>query len=159
MALKLTRKQLLAGGAAGAALGAVGIYELVDQLADSPPRHFGEGRDPEQHLLDGMQLKDVDGVEVVVPTRHHQMVTAKVVGAKGDLRDAQTSLEEVLRRLDDRYPGTPDGLGITVAWGLPYFRTHVEAAAEILNGTSAGADLPAARLELRRGKLVLLRKR
>ena len=36
---------------------------------------------------------------------------------------------------------------------------HVEAAAEILNGTSAGADLPAARLELRRGKLVLLRKR
>jgi tRNA(Ile)-lysidine synthase len=36
---------------------------------------------------------------------------------------------------------------------------HVEAAADILNGTSSGADLPAARLELRRGKLVLLRKR
>jgi tRNA(Ile)-lysidine synthase len=36
---------------------------------------------------------------------------------------------------------------------------HVEAAADILSGTSAGADLPAARLELRRGKLVLLRKR
>jgi len=36
---------------------------------------------------------------------------------------------------------------------------HVEAAADILNGTSAGADLPAARLELQRGKLVLLRKR
>jgi tRNA(Ile)-lysidine synthase len=36
---------------------------------------------------------------------------------------------------------------------------HVEAAADILNGTSAGADFPAARLELRRGKLVLLRKR
>ena len=36
---------------------------------------------------------------------------------------------------------------------------HVETAADILSGTSAGADLPAARLELRRGKLVLLRKR
>ena len=36
---------------------------------------------------------------------------------------------------------------------------HVDAAADILNGTSAGADLPAVRLELRRGKLVLLRKR
>ena len=36
---------------------------------------------------------------------------------------------------------------------------HVEAAADILDGTSAGADVPAARLELRRGKLVLLRKR
>jgi tRNA(Ile)-lysidine synthase len=36
---------------------------------------------------------------------------------------------------------------------------HVEAAADILNGSSAGADFPSARLELRRGKLVLLRKR
>ena len=36
---------------------------------------------------------------------------------------------------------------------------HVEAATDILNETSAGVDLPAARLELRRGKLVLVRKR
>ena len=36
---------------------------------------------------------------------------------------------------------------------------HVEAAADILRGSSSGADLPGARLELRRGKLVLLRKR
>ena len=36
---------------------------------------------------------------------------------------------------------------------------HVEAAADILNGTSTGADLPAARVELQRGKLVLQRKR
>ena len=34
--MKLTRKELLVGGAAGAALGAAGIYELVDKLADSP---------------------------------------------------------------------------------------------------------------------------
>ena len=37
--MKLTRKELLVGGAAGAALGASGIYELVDKLADSPPSH------------------------------------------------------------------------------------------------------------------------
>jgi tRNA(Ile)-lysidine synthase len=36
---------------------------------------------------------------------------------------------------------------------------HVEAAADILNGSSSGVDLPGARLELRRGKLVLQRKR
>jgi tRNA(Ile)-lysidine synthase len=36
---------------------------------------------------------------------------------------------------------------------------HVEAATDILSGSSTGADLPAARLELRRGKLVLVRKR
>ena len=35
--MKLTRKELLVGGAAGAALGAAGIYELVDKLADSSP--------------------------------------------------------------------------------------------------------------------------
>ena len=36
---------------------------------------------------------------------------------------------------------------------------HVEAAADILKGSSSGADVPGARLELRRGKLVLQRKR
>src|SRR5262245_39204188 len=128
--MKLTRKQLLAGGAAGAALAAAGIYELVDQLSESPPQHLAEGREPEQHLVDGMQVKDHEGVEVVVPTRHHQLVTARVVGAEDDLREAQASLEAVLRRLDDRYPGTPEGLAITVAWGLPYFDRYVEGAAE-----------------------------
>ena len=36
---------------------------------------------------------------------------------------------------------------------------HVDAAADTLSGSSAGADLPGARLELHRGKLVLQRKR
>ena len=36
---------------------------------------------------------------------------------------------------------------------------HVEVAADILKGSSSGADVPGARLELRRGKLVLQRKR
>ena len=36
---------------------------------------------------------------------------------------------------------------------------HVETAADILTGSSSGADVPGARLELRRGKLVLQRKR
>jgi tRNA(Ile)-lysidine synthase len=46
-----------------------------------------------------------------------------------------------------------------VADGREVALEHVEAAADILAGTSAGADLPAARVELRRGKLVLQRKR
>lgn len=36
---------------------------------------------------------------------------------------------------------------------------HVDAAADILRGSSSGADVPGARLELQRGKLVLQRKR
>jgi hypothetical protein len=129
--MKLTRKELLVGGAAGAALGAAGIYELVDKLADSPPSHFAEGREPEQHLLDGMRIEKQEGVEVVVPVRHHQMVTARVVASQDQLRDARASLAAVLTKLDADYPGTPDGLAITVAWGLPYFRTYVPDAAEM----------------------------
>jgi hypothetical protein len=129
--MKLTRKELLVGGAAGAALGAAGIYELVDKLADSPPGHFGEGREPEQHLLDGMRIEKQEGVEVVVPVRHHQLVTARVVAPEDQLRDARAELTAVLTKLDADYPGTPDGLAITVAWGLPYFRTYVADAADV----------------------------
>jgi hypothetical protein len=129
--MKLTRKQLLVGGAAGAALGAAGIYELVDKLADSPPSHSVAGRMPEQHLVDGMRIEKQEGVEVVVPLRHHEVVTAKVVAPQGQLLDARASLAAVLTKLDADFPSTPDGLGITVAWGLPYFRNHVPEAADV----------------------------
>ena len=157
--MKLTRKELLVGGAAGAALGAAGIYELVDRLADSPT-HFGEGREPEQHLLDGMRIEHSEGVEVVIPTRHHQMVTAKIADSPGSLADARAALSEVLQKLDDEHPGTPEGLAITVAWGLPYFHTHVPAAAAqhlpfdrragkhaLLDARRFPSDPPDARLE------------
>lgn len=124
--MRLTRRQLLVGGTAAAALGAVGAYELVDRLTDSAPRRFGEGRAPEQHLLDGMRIADDDGVEIVVPTLHHQIVTAELVADPGP--DEQNALEEVLRRLEGDFEGTPAGLAVTVAWGLPYFRRYVPAA-------------------------------
>ncbi len=129
--MRLTRKELLVGGAAGAALGAAGIYELVDKLADSPPSHTVAGREPEQHLVDGLRVEKQEGVEVVVPLRHHEVVTAKVVAPPDQLLDARASLAAVLEKLDGDYPATPDGLGITVAWGLPYFRTYVPEAADV----------------------------
>ena len=128
--MRLTRRELLVGGTAAAAIGAAGIYELVDQLTEpAPTRRFGEGRAPEQHLLDGMRIAEDEGVEIVVPTLHHQIVTAKVAAGVSDLLDAQRSLEEVLQQLEDEYEGTPAGLAVTVAWGLPYFRRHTSAAA------------------------------
>jgi hypothetical protein len=129
--MKLTRRQLVAG-AAGAALGAAGIYELADQLSGSPARTAAVPLGPrsiEQHVLDGIPVVEQDGVQVIVPPRHHLVVTATVKPGT-DLAKAQAELEQALRELESRYEQTPAGLGLTVAWGLPYFDRHVAAAAE-----------------------------
>ena len=90
LSMKLTRKQVL-GGAAGAALGAAG-----DLRARRPARRRaagprGAGRGPEQHLLDGVRVVSRNGVEVVVPPLHHQIVTATRRRAAGRLAEAQAS--------------------------------------------------------------------
>ncbi|HEX7625479.1 MAG TPA: hypothetical protein VF379_00340 [Gaiellaceae bacterium] len=120
--MKLTRKQVLAGAAAGV-VGAAGIYELVDQLSGGSPQRTASGTLlPEQHLLDGIRIVQSNSVEVLVPPLHHEILTARVVAGRSDLRDAQSSLEHVLAGLEADYAPTPAGLGITAAWGLPYFR-------------------------------------
>jgi hypothetical protein len=125
--VKLTRRQVLGGAAAGA-LGAAGVYELVDRLGSSPERPATAAHPPEQHVLDGVRIVEDGGVEVLVPSLHHEVVTAKVGVDGRDLRDAQRALEDSLRGLDERYEASPAGLGVTVAWGLPYFETHVADA-------------------------------
>ena len=129
--MRLTRRQLLAGGAA-AGLAAGGIYELVDRLGGSPARSPARGLTPEQHLLQALRVVEDNGVDVVVPPLHHQLVTARVEVAerRRDLVEAQRSLEDVLATLDERYEQSPAGLGVTVAWGLPYFRRFVPKLAD-----------------------------
>ncbi len=128
----LTRRKLLAGGA-GAALTAGGLYELVDRLTGPPARPAAAGLPPEQHLLQGVRVVEDNGIDVVVPPLHHQLVTAtlNVEPGRADLREARAALDEALRRLDGRFPPTPAGLGVTVAWGLPYFRAHVPKLADV----------------------------
>src|SRR5205823_14169823 len=60
--VKLTRRGFLAGGAA-TALGAVGVYELVDRLAGNAPERPAGRLQPEQHLLDGVRLVHQDRSE------------------------------------------------------------------------------------------------
>jgi hypothetical protein len=124
--VRLTRREALAGAVA-AALGGAGIYELVDRLGGSAPKRAAGSRLPvEQHVLEGLEVIQDNGVEVLVPPLHHQLVTAKV--RAGDLRAAQRDLEQALAGLERRHEPTPAGLGITVGWGLPYFHNHVAAA-------------------------------
>ena len=114
--MKLTRKQLLGAAAAGA-LGAAGIYELVDELAEAPERAAAGAPPEEQHLLAGMKVFEHEGVEVIEPPLHHQVVTAnlRVETRRSDLRQARETLEDAVRRLERRYDVTPAGLAVTVA--------------------------------------------
>jgi hypothetical protein len=130
--VRLTRRQALAGAAAGA-LGAAGIYELVDQLAgggsEEPLRRTVGRMGAEQHAI-GLNVVVDNGVEVVVPPRHHRLVTAKV--SAQDTRQAARELEDALRDLENRYdPTTPAGLAVTIGWGVPYFRDHVTKQADV----------------------------
>jgi hypothetical protein len=129
--MKLTRKQLLGVAAAGA-LGAAGIYELVDELTEAPERAAAGALPEEQHLLAGMKVFEHEGVEVIEPPLHHEVVTAKlrVEARRTDLQQARERLEDALRRLERRYDITPAGLAVTVAWGLPYFRRYVPELAD-----------------------------
>jgi hypothetical protein len=127
--MKLTRRQVLAGAAAGA-VGASGIYELVDQLTKSSPKRPAVAPPPpEQHLLDGIRIVESDGIEVLVPPLHHEIHTARLTVDRAGLADAQQELTHVLQGLDADYVASPAGLGVTVAWGLPYFRRLVPDAA------------------------------
>jgi hypothetical protein len=124
--MRLDRRRFL-GGAAAAALGGAGIYELVDRLSGgAPARPVATGRPPEQHVLD-LRTVQSEGVEVIVPPLHSEVFTATVQDV--DLRRAQQQLEDVLGQLDAKYAASPAGLGTTVAWGLPWFE-RVRAAAD-----------------------------
>jgi hypothetical protein len=128
---KVTRREALAGAAAGV-LGAGSVYELVDKLAGAAPARAAGTRRQEQHLLDGIRVVHSNGIEVLVPPLHHRILTAEVAVHAADLRDAQKTLEHVLAGLEHDYAPTPTGLGITIAWGLPYFSRFVEAKAKKL---------------------------
>lgn len=131
--MRLTRRELVAGGAAAGALAGGGIYALVDRLTGSKPaRPEGGERPPEQHLLLGERLVEDNGVEVVVPPLHHAVLTAEldVADRKSELLRAQRALEETLSGLERRFEASAAGLGVTVAWGLPYFRRYVPELAE-----------------------------
>jgi hypothetical protein len=129
--MRLTRRQLLAGAGAGA-LTAAGIYELVDRLTDAPARKAIATRHGEQHLLDGLEVVVDDDVEVLVIPLHHQVVTAKlrVPDRRAPLVRARADLAGALADLERRFEPSPRGLGVTVAWGLPYFRRYVPELAE-----------------------------
>lgn len=133
MAEAITRRRLLEQTGL-AALGAAGIYGLVDAFAAAPARAAAGPRavPAEQHVLRGLHVVTDNDVAVAVAPLHHEVVTAKLrLGrSKRELLEARGELEQALRRLDRAYAPTPSDLGVTVAWGRPYFREYVPVLAD-----------------------------
>ena len=129
--MSLTRGQFI--GLTGSwALAAAGIYEHIDRLSGPPKRSAGTPPHlPEQHILQNLRIVRSDGVQVFAPPLHSTVVTAKlrVERTSAAISEARDMLERRLQLLDNRLPGTPSGLGLTVAWGLPYFAQYVPAQA------------------------------
>jgi hypothetical protein len=119
------------GGGAAAALAGTGIYALVDRLTSAPVRRSSRPLIPEQHVLGDLRVVMDEGVEVVVPPLHDEIVTAtvKVAPERSALRAAQQVLANALDAVDARYDAAPGGISISVGWGLPYFRRHVRGPA------------------------------
>ena len=124
--MSLSRRELLKRGAI--ALAAGNVYSLLDGLAAAPVRAAASAaRSREQYLLAGQQVVLELGIEVIVPPLHHRIVTARV---RKPGRAAQARLEHALAAVEARYPSTAAGVGVTVGWGLPYFRRYVPKLAD-----------------------------
>ena len=94
---------------------------------------YSENADRLQRAHAGVK---VELVKIVTQGDKRTDVPLSQVGGKGlfvkEIEDAllKGEIDFAVHSLKD-VPGLlPEGLAITVAWGLPYFRSHVEAAAE-----------------------------
>ena len=117
------------------ALGASGIYGLAEGIEARPARASAAASrplPPEQHVPGDLRLVRDNGIEVVVPPLHHQVVTAnlRIERTRASLRKAKAELEAELRRLERQYRPAPAGLGVVVAWGLSYFRDYLPMLAD-----------------------------
>jgi hypothetical protein len=157
---QLTRRRFLQGTALtlGAALASAGIYELIETIAQPPERVAFAASEPmqEQYLLQNEQVIEVTGagvessasagtIAVRVPALHDHVITAtlKVPTNAKALQEAQQHLESVLLGLEQQFPPTPTGLGIAVAWGLPYFHRYIPSLGKISPFFPAGTRYPA----------------
>ena len=135
--MAITRREFLTTAAAAAfATGAGAPYGLVDRFtrpvirrpnASGPGSTAGEARSlpPEQHLFLGLSTVTDNATLVTVPPLHHAVVTAQlnVPATTPALQNAQQVLESAIAGLEDSglLDFRPSGLGLAVAWGLPYF--------------------------------------
>ena len=84
-------------------------------------------RSAEQHLLRNVRVLTDNGVEIS-PRRSTTSSSPRSCESHERRRHCArggASSSRCCAKLDSRFPATPAGLGVTVAWGLPYFRRYV----------------------------------
>ncbi len=156
----LSRRRFLQGaagtvGVLGASLASPGIfYKMADAVAAPPARLAGATKPvQEQYLLQGTQVINVDGsglqhkhgsVAVHVPPLHDQVITAKLMvpASPAALREAQALLDYVLLDFEKHFPPTPAGVGISIAWGLPYFERYIPSLGKSSDFFQSGTRFP-----------------
>src|SRR2546429_9973922 len=94
------------------ALGASGIYGLAEGIDARPARASGAASrplPPEQHVPGDLRLVRDNGIEVVVPPLHHQVVPAnlRIERTPASPRKAKAALEAELRRVQRPDPAAP----------------------------------------------------
>src|ERR1700722_12697838 len=157
-----SRRRFLKGaagtiGVLGASLAAPGVfYKMADAIAAPPARSAVGAKPPaqEQYLLQNTQVINVDrsglhhkhgSVAIHVPPLHDHVITAKlnVSASSAALQEAQQHLESVLVDLEARFAPTPAGLGITIAWALPYFQQFIPSLGKSSDFFESGTRYPA----------------
>lgn len=152
-----SRRRFLQGttGAFGIALASPGLYKMVDTIAKPPDRPAVAGTQPvqEQYNVPADQVINVDssGVEsskgtvaIRVGPLHGLVITARlnVPANAGALREAQQHLESVILGVERQFPPTLSGIGIMVAWGLPYFYQYIPRLGKASEFFKAGTPYP-----------------
>src|SRR3989440_9356463 len=153
----LSRRRFLTGTARtlGAALASAGIYELIDTIAQPPERPAFAAIQPlqEQYIVQNLQIIKDNGsgvnssngtIPVIVHPLHNHVITAtsKVPANAKALQEAQHHLESVLLGLEQQFAPTPSGLGVLVAWGLPYFHNYIPSLGKTSSFFKAGTRYP-----------------
>src|SRR5438132_11811042 len=154
----LSRRRFLKGSVRtlGAALASAGIYEMIDTLVQPPERAAFAAIQPlqEQYIVQNLQIIKDNGsgvnssngtIPVIVHPLHNHFITAtlKVPANAKALQEAQHHLESVLLGLEQQFPPTPTGLGVLVAWGLPYFHNYIPSLGKTSSFFKAGHRYPA----------------
>src|SRR5262249_28251620 len=132
---RISRRRLLqaTGGAVAIGAGAAALYGGLALIAPPARRVVGPprgGYPPGQYQIAdyGVRVRPdpESAVDVALPPVWNLVITAKLTRRPGPRE--QQRLEAALRAVEAAYPYEPAGVFALVAYGLPYFRTHIHPA-------------------------------